>query len=105
MFSLAALIVMLWATGTVLLLMYTEDKDQSPRAPKNRNKTKVGKDGRRPPSGMGGELSRLERKFEGGELEMFRAMYLADHPHHKDIEFTGEGARISHAARQRMEGK
>lgn len=80
MLSLAAL-GLLWITGMVLVILYTVDEDQSPS--KSRRKAEPSARGKA--TGLGGELSRLEARFEGGDLEIARAIYLQDHPHHEHL--------------------
>lgn len=92
--SLIALLL-LWITGTVLLVLFTYDEDQSSRS--RSRSTQTPSLGKKPPmengyTGLGGEISRLEQKFEGQELELHRAAYLADHPHHDRVIRARDGA-------------
>lgn len=94
MLSIAALVVMLWATATILLIQYTVDADQSTKSKKSK-KAKKNDDGSRGPSGLGGEMSRLERKFDGAELELRKAIYLQSHKHHNHVRKSDRGYYIA----------
>ncbi len=92
MISSLIVLLLLWATGTIVLALYTIDDEQPTRTKKAQGKS-LGK----PPmdngyTGLGGEISRLEAKFEGQELELHRAAYLADHPHHRKVIRARDGA-------------
>jgi len=77
MLSSLLAVFLLWATGTILLILYTVDDEQSPR----KKKVTAADLAPGPGSGLGGELSRLEANYDGSELELHRADYLASHKH------------------------
>lgn len=85
MLSLAGL-GLLWATGVVLMLLWTEDDDQGSRPKKKGSKkAKASKaDYSSRYSGLGGEIQRLEDTFEGAELVFAKAAYDRDDPRHAE---------------------
>jgi len=76
MLSSLLILFLLWSTGTILLILYTVD-DESPRA-----KKEIAADlSPGEYTGLGGSLTRIEREFDGAELELHRAHLLASHKH------------------------
>lgn len=74
---------LMWVTLVILIVLYTVDDDQTSR--------RTSRAGKKEPteypgnySGLGGELQRLEEKFEGAELVFARAEYIRDDPRHKE---------------------